>query len=155
MASLAFNYRAWEQPNYVIQPELKLSYVDSQVNAFSETNINTMQALSVARQNSQSLVTEAAVGAKFLMTPAFSLNGRLGVSNTSGEVSRAVTANVVGETSTFGVRAPGMGSTALNIGMGATFLPTDKLTLSASYRGAVAKDAKTSNSLSVNAVLSF
>ena len=155
MTSLTFKYRAWEQPNYVIQPEVKLSYVDSQVNGFAETNANTMQALNVARQSASSFTTEAAVTAKLQVNPKFKLDGRLGISQTSGDASRAVTANVVGETSSFSVRAPGMGNTALNLGLGASYSVTDKFILSATYRNASASGAQSSNAFNVNAVLSF
>jgi autotransporter-associated beta strand protein len=155
VTSLTFKYRAWEQPNYVIQPEVKLSYVDSQVNGFAETNANTMQALNVARQSASSFTTEAAVTAKLQVNPKFKLDGRLGISQTSGDASRAVTANVVGETSSFSVRAPGMGNTALNLGLGASYSVTDKFILSATYRNASASGAQSSNAFNVNAVLSF
>ena len=155
VTSLTLRYRAWEQPSYVIQPEIKLSYADTQVNGFTETNTNTMQALAIARQDTSSFTTEAAVNARFQVNPRFNLDGRLGFSQTSGDASRAVTANVVGETSLFSVRAPGMGNSALNFAMGASYNVTEKLTLSATYRGTVASGAQASNVFNVNAALSF
>ena len=155
VTSVALKYRAWEQPTYVIQPEIKLSYVDSHVNGFTETNTNTMQALNIARQNTDSFTTEAAIAARFQINPKFNLDGRLGISHTSGDASRSVTANVVGETTPFSVRAPGMGNTALKLSMGASYKVTDKFTLSASYRYAGASGAQSSKAFNINAALSF
>ena len=155
MANLSIKYRAADKTGYVVQPELNLSYVDSQVNSFNETNTNTMQALSVARQGNHSFTTEVAVAGRFMVTPQFSLNGRLGISHNFVDAARDVSASVVGEATMFGVRSPGMGSTAFNLGMGASFNVTDKLTLSASYRRSAAGDAQTSNSFYLNANLSL
>ncbi len=155
MASLAFKYRAVQRPSYVIQPELNLSYVDSKVDTFTETNANAMQALKVFSQGSHSFITELAVSGRVAVDGKLSLNGRVGVSHNFADAARDVTAGVVGETTSFGVRAPGMGSTAFNLGMGASYSATDKLTLSASYRRSAANDAQTSSSFNLNASLSF
>ena len=155
MASLAFKYRAVEEPTFTIQPELRLNYLNSKVNGFTETNANTMQALSVESQSVQSFVTEVAVSGRFQVNPSFSLGGRLSVSHTGGDAARDISAAVVGETTGFSVRAPGMGSTSLGLGLGAAFSVNDKLTVTASYQRAMAADAKGSNSFYLNAALNF
>ena len=155
MASLAFKYRLLQSPTFVIQPELKLSYVDSKVNGFTETNANTLQALNIQSQSARSALTEVAIGGNGLVNAKLRVNGRLGVSYNSADTARDVTANVVNESTSFTVRSPGMGSTAYNLGVGASYSVTEQLTLSASYRRSMATDAMVSNSYYVNAALSF
>ena len=155
MASLAFKYRMVQSPTFVIQPELKLSFVDSKVNGFTETNANTLQALNIQSQNSRSALTEVAVSGSGLVNSQFSLNGRLGISYNSADTARDVTANVASESTSFTVRSPGMGNTAYNLGVGANYNVTEKLTLSASYRRSMATDAMVSNAYYLNAALSF
>ena len=155
MASVAVKYRALERPDFSIQPELRLSYTTGNVDSFTETNANTLQALNVHSQSSHSLTTEAAISGNFLVNSNLSLNGRVGLSHNSGTASHDVTANVVSEAESFSVRSPGMGTTALNLGMGANYRITDKFTVGASYRRSMAKNAQDSNAFYVHAALSF
>ena len=90
-----------------------------------------------------------------MVNAKLSLNGRVGVSHDSSDTSRSVMANVVSEASSFSVRAPGMGHTALSLGMGANYNITNAWTVGASYRMSVAKDAQTSNSFYLNTALAF
>ena len=154
-ASVALKYRAIQSPTMLIQPEFSVGYLNSSVNSFDESNTNKLQALHVAAMNTNSMVTEAAVNGKFLVNPQFTLNGRLGVSHQSAGAERDVTAHVVGETTSFTVRSPGIGATAVNLGMGASLSVTDKFTLSAAYRKAMISGAQSSNSFNINAALSF
>ena len=155
MASLGIKYRAIQTASYTLQPELNFSYVDSKVNNFAETNANALQALNLYSQGSHSFVSELAVSSRFAVNAKLSLSGRVGVSRNFVDAKRDVTANVVGETTPFTVRAPGMGGTTFSLGAGANYSATDKLNLGASLRVTSAKDAKTAVAINLMANLSF
>ena len=127
----------------------------AKTDGFTETNANPLQALNVHSQNDTSVTTEAAVNARYLVTSKLSLNARLGVSYNYVDASRDVSANVVSETQTFTVKAPGMGATAFNLGLGANYNITDKWSAGVSYQGSVASDAKTSTSFYLSTAFGF
>jgi outer membrane autotransporter protein len=154
-ASLAFKYRIQQGAAFLIEPELRLSYADTKVGGFTETNANTMQALSVRSQSGHSFNTEAAVNGSVLVNPQLSLNGRLGVSSNSADASQDVSANVAGEAESFSVRSPGMGRTAFSLGMGANYKVSDKWTVGVSYRKSMGSNAQDANSFYLNTALSF
>jgi len=153
--SLAFKYIAVQRPDFAIQPELRLSYADSKVNAFNETNGNALQALNVHSQSVQSFTTEAAISGNWQVNAQFSLNGRLGVSHNNADASHGVSANVLSEAESFSVSSPGMGNSAVSLGMGAKYNVNDKWTVSAAYRKSTATNAQDSNAFSLNATMSF
>jgi hypothetical protein len=155
LAAIGIRYRAFERRNVVIEPELRLTYVAAKTDGFAETNVNTRQALNIHSQSDTSFTTEAAVNARYLATSKLSLNARLGVSYNAVDAVRDVSANVVGETKSFSVKAPGMGDTEFNLGVGANYNITDSWSAGVSYQGAVASDAKTSNSFYVSTALGF
>jgi outer membrane autotransporter protein len=125
------------------------------VNAFTESNANVLQALNVHSQSAQTFTTEAAISGGFQVNAQFRLNGRVGVSHNSGDVSRDVTANVASEVESFSVRSPGMGSSAFNVGLGAQYSVNNDWKFNASYTKSMATNAKDSNALFLNTVLSF
>ncbi|MFA6289129.1 MAG: autotransporter domain-containing protein, partial [Opitutaceae bacterium] len=155
LAALGLRYRIFERRTVVIEPELRLTYVSAKTDGFTETNTNALQALNVHSQSNTSFITEAAVNTRYLATSKLSLNARLGVSYNADDTARDVSANVVSETQSFTVQAPGMGDTAFNLGVGANYSITPAWTVGASYQGAVAADAKTSNSFYVNTAIGF
>jgi fibronectin-binding autotransporter adhesin len=154
-ASLGIKYIALQRSNFVIQPELRVSYADSKVGAIRETNANVLQALNVHSQSTRTFTTEAAISGSFQVNPKFRLNGRVGVGQNNGDTSRAVTANVLSEAESFSVRSPGMGRSTYSLGLGAQYSVHNDLKLSAFYSKSMASNAKDSDALFLNAVLSF
>ncbi len=156
LAAIGLRYRAFERRNFVIEPELRLTYVAAKTDGFTETNaLQPLQALNVHSQSDTSFTTEVAVNARYLATSKLSLNARLGISYNAVDAARDVSANVVGETQSFSVKAPGMGDTEFNLGVGANYNITDRWSAGVSYQGAVASDAKTSNSFYLSTALGF
>ena len=156
LAALALRYRILQRRTVTIQPELRLTYVSDKVDGFTETDaLKPLQALNVHSQSNSSFTTEAAVNATVLAGAKLSFNGRLGVSHDFSDAARNVSANVVSETQSFTVKAPGMGDTAFNLGLGANYSLTSSWTVGVSCQASVASDAKASNSFYVSTALGF
>ncbi len=156
LAAIGLRYRALERRTVVIEPELRLTYVSAKTDGFTETNaLKPLQALNVHSQSDTSFTTEAAVNGRYLATSKLSFNARLGVSHNFSDAAREVSANVVSETKSFAVKAPGMGDTEFNLGLGVNYSLTSAWTVGASYQGAVAADAKASNSFYISTAFGF
>jgi fibronectin-binding autotransporter adhesin len=153
--SLAGKYKAFDLGGIYLQPEGRISYVQSSVDGFSETNTNQLQALSVHEQRTHGFVTEAAVSAFMPVTSQFSVNGKLSLVHDGKNTARGVTANVVSESESFSVKTPGVKSTALSLGAGAAYKFNEKLTVSGSYRKNISGGLKSGQALYINAAMAF
>jgi hypothetical protein len=155
LGKIGVQYVAIQQAKYSITPEINLAYSSSSVDAFTETNASTLEALQVNGQHTPSFRTEAAVNAMFVVNSKFDLTARVGVGHDFENAHRDVTANVVSETTSMTVRAPGMGDTDYTIGIGAIYDVTKQLRLQASIQAGFSSDAKISNSVTVGGSYSW
>jgi outer membrane autotransporter protein len=154
--TVGVQYAVIQEENFSVVPEIDVSYSSSSVDGFAESNgADSFQALHVKGQNNSSLRTDFAVNGVYLITPQFDISGRLGVSHDFESTHRSVTANVVGEPTTFTVQAPGMGDTEFDVGVGADYNLTEQWRLHVNYQAGFAEQAKMSNSVSAGASYAF
>jgi len=153
---LRVQYVAIQQPKYAITPEIDVAYSHSKVDAITEANIvDPLQALQVNSISTPSLRTEGAINGVYNLTTQVGLTGRFGVSHDFEHTYRDVTANVVGEPTEFTVRAPGLGSTDYDVGVGIFYNPIAHLRLQVNYTAGFSTQAKMSNALSVGGSYSW
>jgi hypothetical protein len=149
-------YVAIQQPKYSISPELDVAYSDSKVDAITEANVaDPLQALQVDSLNPSSLRAEGAVNGVYNITSQIGVTGRFGVSHDFEHTYRDVTANVVGEPTSVTVRAPGLGDTDYDVGVGAFYTPIAHLRLQVNYTAGFSTQSKMSNTISVGGSYSW
>ena len=154
--TLGVQYVAIQQPKYSIAPELDVAFSSAKVDSITETNFgDVQQALQVNGQNKDSIRLEAAVNGAYAITSQIDFTGRVGVGHDFEKASRDVTANVVGETTPFTVRAPGMGDTDYIIGVGLNYNVTKALRLNVNYEAGFSPDSTISNTINVGVSFSF
>ncbi len=156
VGQVGVKYLAVRTPDYYLQPELQLVYNHAETDHFNETNAaDALQALHVAGISAPGVHLNAAVNGGYALTDSLGLTANLGVSQDLDHAYRKVSANVIGESTVFSVRAPGMGTTQINVGVGANYSLTPQLVLRASYEAGFSSDAKTSSSFFIGTALSF
>ena len=154
-ASLALQYVWLKGKNFTIKPEIKLAYINSSVDGFSEKNHDASEALRVQGIDANSLITELAINGDWAVASKLNLRGRIAVNHDFEDASRDVTANLVKESTDFTVLAPGMGQTEVNFTVGATYSITDRVGFGVSYKGGYNPDADFASTYSCNLGITF
>ncbi len=155
LGTVAVKYVALQREKYSLTPELAVSYGDSSVKAFTETNANTMEQLHVGKMNYSSVILDGAVNGAYALTAKLEATARLGVSHNFLKTSRDVNANVVGESTAFTVNAPGMGDTEYHTGIGLNYNVVKGLSLHVFYQAGFSTREQLSNSVTVGASFNF
>ncbi len=153
---LGAQYLALKQGKFSLTPEVDLSAGQSKVDDFTESNpTDPLQALHVHGQNNTSFVAGVGLNGAYAVTSQIDLTARIGVSDELDHSYRSVTANVANQTGDFTVRAPGLGDTEFNLGVGVNYKVTKLLRLSLSYQAGFSTNEKMSNALFLGASVSF
>ena len=137
-------------------PEVDLSAGQSKVDDFTESNsADPLQALHVHGQNNTSFNAGVALNGAYAVTSQINLTARAGVSEELDHSYRDVTANVVNQTGDFTVRAPGLGDTEFNLGVGVSYQVTSHVRLSLNYQAGFSEKEQMSNAVMLGASISF
>jgi hypothetical protein len=153
---LGAQYLAFKKDKFSLTPEINVSFDQSRVDSFTENNSSDpLEALQVHGQDNTSFVAGAALKAVYSVTSQVDLTGRFGVSQQLDHSFRDVSANVVGDSEAFTVRAPGMGDTEFDLGFGVNYNVTKLLRLSLSYNAGFSDNQKMSNAIFLGATVSF
>jgi fibronectin-binding autotransporter adhesin len=151
-------YQVHAQDSFALSLDLAASYAKSSVSSFSETHSlgsSFGENLRVAGQSNAATVCEFGVSSNIVLTSKWRANSRLAVEHNFSDVSRDVTANVVGEPTSFTVQGNGMGKTRFSASVGSRYDVTKNWSVGVDYRGTVGADQRYGSSLFLNASYGF
>jgi autotransporter-associated beta strand protein len=150
-------YQVHSEGSFGVSLDLSASYAKSSVSSFNETQSTSFSGenLHVAGQSNTATVCEFGVSSTVAITSKWRADSRLAVEHNFSDVSRDVTANVVGEPTSFTVQGNGMGKTRFSATIGSRYDVTKNWSLGVDYRGTVGADQRYGSSLFLNASYGF
>jgi hypothetical protein len=147
-------YRLVSKEASVVTADLGVTVANSSVDGFSETGPSG-ENLRVGSQSNGSAIVELGLGGAHRFNAKFGFNGRIGVEHNLQSARREVTANVVGEPTSFGVSAAGLGDTHYVFSVGNRYDLTKRFNVGADFKGTFGKDARVGTALFLNASYGF
>ena len=147
-------YRLLSNNASLLSVDLGVTVAGSNVDGFSETGPSG-ENLRVNAQSNNSAVVELGVAGAHRVSPKLAVNGRLAVEHDLQKSRREVSANVVGEPTSFTVASPGMGETHYSVSFGSRYDLTKRFNVGADFKGTFGSDAKVGTALFLNASYGF
>jgi fibronectin-binding autotransporter adhesin len=147
-------YRLVSRESSVVTADLGVTVATSGVDGFSETGPSG-ENLRVASQSNSSAIVELGLGGAHRVNAKLGFNGRIGVEHNLQSARRDVTANVVGEPTSFGVSAAGLGDTHYVFSVGNRYDLTKRFNVGADFKGTFGKDVRVGTALFLNASYGF
>ena len=150
-------YQVHKGESFSLSLDVAASYAKSSVDSFLETQAvpYSGENLRVAGQSNTATVCELGVSGSVGITSKWRADSRLAIEHNFSDVTRDVTANVVGEPTEFTVRGNGMGKTRFSLTVGSRYELSKNLWLGVDYRGTVGADQRFGSSLFLNTSYGF
>lgn len=152
--SLGGAYRLLSRDATLLTVDLGVTVASSSVDGFSETGPSG-ENLKVHKQSNNSAIVELGLGGAHRLNAKLAFNGRVGVEHNLQSARRDVSANVVGDPTSFTVGSTGMGETHYVLSVGSRYDFSSRFNVGADFKGTFGKDARTGTALFLNASYGF
>jgi fibronectin-binding autotransporter adhesin len=147
-------YRLLSRESSLLSVDLGVTVAGSSVDGFSETGPSG-ENLRVNSQSNNSAIVELGVSGAHRLNAKFGVNGRVGVEHNLQKARRDVSANVVGEPTSFTVGSTGMGETHYVFSFGSRYDLSKRFNVGADLKGTFGSDARVGTALFLNASYGF
>ena len=147
-------YRLLSRESSLLSVDLGITVAGSSVDGFSETGPSG-ENLRVNSQSNNSAIVELGVAGAHRLNAKLGVNGRVGVEHNLQKARRDVSANVVGEPTSFTVGSTGMGETHYVFSFGSRYDLTKRFNVGADFKGTFGSDARVGTALFLNASYGF
>jgi fibronectin-binding autotransporter adhesin len=147
-------YRLVSKGASVLAVDLGVTLATSSVDSISETGPSG-ENLRVASQSNSSTILEFGLGGAHRVNSRFGVNGRIGVEHNFQSARRDVSANVVGEPTSFTVQSAGLGETHYVFSVGSRYDLTKRFNVGADFKGTFGNDARVGTALFLSASYGF
>jgi autotransporter-associated beta strand protein len=152
--SIGGAYRLVSRESSLLTVDLGITVAGSNVDGFSETGPSG-ENLRVNSQSNNSAIVELGVAGAHRLNTKLGVNGRVGVEHNLQNARRDVSANVVGEPTSFTVGSAGMGETHFVFSFGSRYDLSKRFNVGADFKGTFGSDARMGTAVFLNASYGF